>query len=944
MTQTSTIYRVEVRSTLENSGGHWARLAAQLGLPLEGCEARRLYFLGGALGADQVTQLASRLLSDPVTESFTLEPDAPSGPFIEVSYRPGVTDPQAESLLESVRLLGVPLEHAATGARYVLDGHPSAHDLERLAKEIFSNPVVQHASVNKALPAPFLAGLELGDPRTRIATIHVRGLDNAALETLNKDRRLALDPEEMRAVRDHFTRIDRDPTDAELEMIAQTWSEHCVHKSFKALVRYTDGDETRVVDGLFKTYIRAATEAINKPWVHSAFVDNAGIVAFNDTFDLAFKVETHNHPSALEPFGGANTGVGGVVRDVIGVGARPIANTDVLCFGPLDADFHELPQGALHPQRVMDGVVDGVADYGNKMGIPTVNGAILHHPGYTANPLVFCGCLGLLPRRERVDPVEPEPGDLIVVIGGRTGRDGIGGATFSSLEMDVTTSEIAGSSVQIGHPIHEKQALEAIIQARDAGLYRAITDCGAGGLSSAVGEMAATIGARVDLERVPLKYAGLAPWEIWLSEAQERMVLAVPPQNWDAIQNICDGQDIEAVSIGTFEASGAVHLEYDGVFVGELSNAFLHAGRPQRQLEATAPPKPSLDMITPTLEIVRSSSSPAEAIARLLAAPNTRSQEATIRRYDFEVQGGTAVKPLVGEDNHGPSDAAVVVPGARGTRGAALSVGVCPQYGEIDPYKMAWAAVDEAVRNAVAVGADPDQISILDNFCWGNPKLSDRMGSLVRATEGCYDAAMTYQTPFISGKDSLNNEYVGSDGQRHAIPGTLLISALGIVPDVRKTVTMDFKRDGNLIYVIGDTRLEENGVPQPVQNALEIMRKVHNAIKLGLVRSCHDCSEGGIALAVAEMCIAGRIGASLNLDDVPTTGTLEPETLLFSESLSRFVIEVELTHHVQFERALEGIPFSRIGHVEGRDLVILSRDAEIVRSHVDELEGAWRGF
>lgn len=944
MTQTNTIYRVEVRSAVENSGGRWARLAAQLGVPLEGCETRHLYFLGGDINPDQARELAARLLSDPVTESFSLEPDAPSGAFIEVSYRPGVTDPQAESLISAARLLGFKLKHAATGTRYVLDGRPKASDLERLAKEVFSNPVVQHASVNKALPAPFLAGLELGDPRTRVETIRVRGLDDAGLDALNRERRLALDPEEMRAVRDHFQSIDRDPTDAELEMIAQTWSEHCVHKSFKALVRYTDGGETRVVDGLFKTYIRAATEKIDKPWVHSAFVDNAGIVAFSDTHDLAFKVETHNHPSALEPFGGANTGVGGVVRDVIGVGARPIANTDVLCFGPLDADFHELPSGALHPQRVMDGVVDGVADYGNKMGIPTVGGAILHHPGYTANPLVFCGCLGLLPRRERMDPVSPEPGDLIVVIGGRTGRDGIGGATFSSLEMDVNTSEIAGSSVQIGHPIHEKQALEAIIQARDGGLYRAITDCGAGGLSSAVGEMASTIGAHIRLERVPLKYAGLAPWEIWLSEAQERMVLAVPPEHWDAVKAICDGQDIEAVSIGTFEATGTVHLEYDGVFVGELSNAFLHEGRPQRQLEATAPPKPAPDAITPTLEIVRSSSSPAEAIARLLTAPNTRSQESVIRRYDHEVQGGTAVKPLVGADNHGPSDAAVIVPNARGTRGAALSVGVCPQYGEIDPYAMAWAAVDEAVRNAVAVGADPDQISILDNFCWGNPKLPDRMGALLRCTEGCHDAALAYQTPFVSGKDSLNNEYVGSDGQRHAIPGTLLISALGIVPDVQKTVTMDFKRDGNLIYAIGDTRLEPNGVPQPVQNALEIMRRVHQAIHAGLVRACHDCSEGGIALAVAEMCIAGRIGASIDLDDVPTVGHLEPETILFSESLSRFVVEVELVHHVQFERVLDGVPFSRIGRVEAHDLVIMNGETELVRSHADDLEGAWRGF
>jgi phosphoribosylformylglycinamidine synthase len=936
-------YRIEVRSILADDGERFSKLAAQLGLALEGCEPLRLYFLGGPLGPTQLRDLTERLLVDPVTERFSLEPEAPEGPYIEVSYRPGVTDPQAESLLDAARLLRVPLIQAATGMRYVLTGQPESHDLERLAFEVFSNPVVQHASVNRPLTAPFLATLEQRDPRQRIETIAVRDLDDAGLDRLNRERRLALDLAELQAVRDHFAAVGRDPTDAELEMIAQTWSEHCVHKSFKALVQYRDGENVRVVDSIFKTYIRAATEAINKPWVRSAFVDNAGIVAFNDTHDLAFKVETHNHPSALEPFGGANTGVGGVVRDVIGVGARPIANTDVLCFGPLDADFHTLPSGALHPQRVMDGVVDGIADYGNKMGIPTVNGAILHHAGYTANPLVFCGCLGVLPRREQAEPGEPRPGDLIVVIGGRTGRDGIGGATFSSLEMDHTTSEIAGASVQIGHPIHEKQALEAIMQARDEGLYGAITDCGAGGLSSAVGEMAGQLGAAVHLERVPLKYAGLAPWEVWLSEAQERMVLAVPPQHWGQLQAICDGQDIEAVSIGAFEATGTVRLDYNGVFVGDLSCAFLHDGRPQRVLEATAPPAPPVNAITQTLKIVRDASSYSEALLRLLATPGTRSQENVIRRYDHEVQGGTAVKPLVGVDNHGPSDAAVIVPNGRGTRGVALSNGICPQYGEIDPYLMAFAAVDEAVRNAVAVGADPDQISLLDNFCWGNPKLPDRMGALVRCAEGCHDAALMYQAPFISGKDSLNNEYVGQDGERHAIPGTLLISALGIVPDVHKTVTMDFKREGNPIYIVGDTKFEANSMPGIVPDALERMRRVHTAIQAGLIRSCHDCSEGGVALAVAEMCLAGRVGASIDLEDLPGK-QLAHETALFSESLSRFVIEVELINAVKLEHILEGVPFARIGRVEGQELSITKGIRELVRVGVDRLEAAWRGF
>ncbi|MEO8393675.1 MAG: phosphoribosylformylglycinamidine synthase subunit PurL, partial [Chloroflexota bacterium] len=743
----------------------------------------------------------------------------------------------------------------------------------------------------------------------------------------------------------YFEAEKRDPSDAELETLAQTWSEHCVHKTFKALIDYTDADtgETQTIDGLLRTYIRAATEQIDKPWVHSAFVDNAGIVAFDDVWDLAFKVETHNHPSALEPFGGANTGVGGVVRDILGVSARPIANTDVLCFGLPDTPESALPEGTLHPQRIAEGVIHGVEDYGNKMGIPTVNGAVLYHPGYTANPLVFCGCLGLLPRGAHMTGVKD--GDLIVVIGGRTGRDGLRGATFSSMEMDTSTSTSAGSVVQIGHPIHEKQVQEVVLKLRDARLYHAITDCGAGGLSSAVGEMAAGVGARVQLETVPLKYPGLRPWEIWLSEAQERMVLAVKPSDWGQLQVICAGQDVEAVQIGIFEATGRLSLAYGEHFVADIAVAFLHDGIPQLHLKAV--------WHSPEVQALNDPSFDAsKMLLALLAHPNIRSKEAIVRRYDHEVQGGTAVKPLVGEGKHGHGDAAVLVPldtqRAASEKGVALSAGINPLYGELDPYAMAWAAIDEAFRNLVAVGADPDQVALLDNFCWGSPYLADRMGSLVRSAQGCYDAAVAYSAPFISGKDSLNNEYNDVDGTRHAIPGTLLISALGIVPNVAKTVTTDLKTPVNLLYIVGDTRAEFGGshlhllqgltggtVPQPVPDAPNRLRALHQAISAGLVRACHDCSEGGIALALAEMCIGGQCGAEIA---VPFENQL-----LFSESLCRFIVEVDPKNAAAFEQVLAGFPFERVGVVSEQDaLKITAKDTALVLKLVD-LEMAWRG-
>jgi len=983
-------FRVQIttRTGLRDARGeNLQRQAEALGIAgVERIAVSDLYFLEGALDSADAARLAERLLCDPVVEDATVAPLDDTGSeaeairhqAVEVVLHPGVTDSVAENLLEGARVAGIAgLARAATGQRYEISGRLGPRALARLST-LFANPVIQSYAVNSRIAPPFTL-LQPADDTVEL--IPLTGADAAGLEAISRERRLALDLVEMRAIQDYYRRERREPVDIELEMLAQTWSEHCVHKTFRALIDYeertTDGGQAtavRRIDSLLKTYIRAATERAGKPWVRSAFVDNAGIIAFDEHTDLAFKVETHNHPSALEPFGGANTGVGGVVRDVIGVSARPIANTDVLCFGPADLPFEELPAGVLHPRHIADGVTAGVEDYGNKMGIPTVNGAILYDPGYTANPLVFCGCLGILPHGSHRSAAQA--GDLVVVIGGRTGRDGLRGATFSSMEMTHETGQIAGSAVQIGHPIHEKQTLEAVLLARDEGLYTAITDCGAGGLSSAVGEMAAELGAEVDLARVPLKYSGLQPWEIWLSEAQERMVLAVPPVHWPRVQAICAGLDVEATALGTFTGDGQISLRCGERVVGRLDAHFLHHGIPRRHLQAVWTP-PAAREPDPAVLPARARGDLTSTLLALLATPDIRSKEDVVRRYDHEVQGASVGKPFTGAASAGPADAAVLdlrfasaqsgrrqpatsdLQPATVSRGVAVSAGINPAYGALDPYAMAWAAVDEALRNCVAAGADPDQVALLDNFCWGNPNLPDRLGGLVRCAEGCHDAAVAYGAPYISGKDSLNNEYTGADGRKHAIPGTLLISAIGIVPDTARAVTSDLKAAGNRVYVLGLTgdelgasayyRLHDlvgANVPQPPERGLELLRGLHRAIAAGLVQACHDCSEGGLAVAAAEMSLAGELGLALDLRRIPQTPAAGRDaTLAFSESLGRFLVEVRPQDAAEFEACLAGLPCAHAGDVrQDGGFMLLGLDGRpVVEAALPALAQAWRG-
>ena len=796
---------------------------------------------------------------------------------------------------------------------------------------------------------------EKGMPN-KVNEIEFLNADDAELMRISREGTLSLNLQEMQTIQTHFEGLGRNPTDVEIETIAQTWSEHCVHKTFKSIILYSEERKApERINGLFPTYIQSATEDIAKPWCVSVFSDNAGIIEFDDIYNLVFKVETHNHPSAIEPYGGAGTGIGGVIRDSLGtgLGAKPILNTDVFCFGMPDTPYAELPKGTLHPKRVFKGVVAGVRDYGNRMGIPTANGAILFDARYTANPLVFCGNVGLIPRNRCEKSVEP--GDLVVAIGGQTGRDGIHGATFSSAELD-DTSESLGSVVQIGNPIMEKKIVDALLQARDRNLYRSITDCGAGGFSSAVGEMGEHIGAEVHLERVSLKYEGLAPWEIWLSEAQERMVIAVPPENLDALVEICEAELVEATVLGTFTDTHRLHVFYEGAIVADLEMEFLHNGLPQPVKQAIwQPPKhsemPSRDKDTRDYT---------DDLCRLLATPNIASKESVIRQYDHGVQGGMVIHPLVGAENDGPSDACVVTPIIGSRKGVIVANGINPKYSDVDPYISAASAIDEALRNIIAVGGTLEKTALLDNFCWGNPDKPDRLGALVRAAKACYDIATTYGTPFISGKDSLYNEYRDTTtGEQRAIPATLLISAICVMPDIQGAVTMDVKAPGNYIYVVGNTYAELGGshyfgihgfignnapIVRPDEGK-QTMERLSGAISNGCVRSCHDCSEGGIGVAAAEMAFAGGYGMALNLRGMPKGDEITADdVLLFSESNSRFLVEIEPEHQQAFETHMSGVPIGCLGTVtDTPDFVVIGTAGHsIIETSIGTLKSAWQ--
>ncbi|MHC4077238.1 MAG: phosphoribosylformylglycinamidine synthase subunit PurL [Planctomycetota bacterium] len=944
---------ISVQPHLPDPHGETAR-AELAAAGLAGCgpvHARRGYLLGAGLSREQVAGFAADVLQDPIQERA--EVYAPGrdvvvqGRRISILPLPGVTDPVAHSVQKALSDCGLPAVAAGTYRVYETDVGTCGAALTAAAERSLANPAIQQVLLDQVPAGLPGAG---GAPDLGIQEVPLQEMSVDELTALSREACLALNDREMLTIQAHYRDLGRPPRRLELETLAQTWSEHCKHKTLTGRI-HCDGVE---IDNLLKTTIAHVTHELRRDFCVSVFKDNAGVIRFDDTDCVCIKVETHNHPSAIEPFGGAGTGVGGVIRDVLGTGrgARPIASTDVFCFAPPDLPDDKLPQGCIHPLRLLRGVVAGVRDYGNPMGIPTVNGAVHFDPDFVGNPLVYVGNVGILPR-DKVHK-QPRPGDVILTIGGRTGRDGIHGATFSSLELHTESETVSSGAVQIGDPITERKAMDCVLRIRDEDLLSAITDCGAGGFSSAVGEMAEGLGAEVELSKVPLKYQGLQPWEIWISEAQERMVLAIPPANLQRALAICAEEDCEATVIGAFNDSGQLVIKYDGVVRGDLDLRFLHEGLPEFTREATfkAP-----DLEDPELAPERDLRG---ALLAALADPNIASKEWIIRQYDHEVQAASARKPLCGTKRDGPADAAVLAPKLDSRRGIVLANGLNPRYGRIDPAAMAECALDEAMRNIVAAGGDPEYTAVLDNYCWGNTDRPEQLGALVRASFALRDLALAYHTPFVSGKDSLNNEF--RDGDRtSAVPGCILITAMSVIADVTRTLTSDLRATGNLLVLVGTTRRELGGsvywkqkgelgasVPRvDAEHGKAVLDAVHRAIEAHCVVAAHDLSEGGLAVAAAEMAMAGRLGVTIDLDRVPRKGVTRPEEILFSESQSRLLLEVPGDRLDDLMLNLEGLledgAFAVIGEVQAApEMVATSTGNELLRVGLDDLLRAFK--
>jgi len=950
--------------------------AAELGVPgITHARTAAGWLIEGDLTPADVARLAAEVLADPVTESGVTGPvgcpelaATPPGltTVVRVLPRAGVTDPAAETARAACGLVG--LEPAAVRSlrSFWLPPVPAA-DARRLAWGLLASDAIHDVVIGPLALATLASG------RTwsfRQESVPLDGLDDAALERLSRERCLALSVAELHAVRDHFRSLGRPPREIELETIAQTWSEHCCHKTLSSAVDHEGPTGPVSYDNLLKETVFAATHEIRRrlgtdDWCVSVFSDNSGVVRFDEDHDACIKVETHNHPSAIEPYGGAATGLGGVIRDVLGTGlsARPIASLDVFCVGPPDTPPAELPPGVIPPRRLLAGVVAGVRDYGNRMGIPTIAGAVAFDRGYLGNPLVFCGTVGIMPRNSAAAAVEP--GDLIVVAGGRTGRDGIHGATFSSVELSSTSETESGGAVQIGHAINEKMLVDFILEASRQGLFHALTDCGAGGLSSAVGEMAAALGATVQLDRVPLKYAGLSATEVWISEAQERMVLAVPPREWERLRAVAAAEGVEATAIGTFSGTGRLELRWGDRSAGELDCGFLHRGRPRLRLRSR-----HLPVATVPAAWRERPASLGGVMLELLAAPDVASKEWIIRQYDHEVQGASVIKPLTGS-GAGPADGTVIRGVLGRHRGLVLGVGLRHRLGRLDPWQMAAGAIVEAIGNVVAAGADPDRIALLDNFCWGDVRRADSLGALVEACRACHDLAVAFAAPFVSGKDSLNNVFSWTDAAggtlERSIPPTLLATALGQIPDVRRALAPAFRAAGDRLAIVGLTTADLAGsqlellghvtggrVPTvDLPACVATVRAVARAAAAGLISSCHDISDGGLGVAAAEMAIGGGRGCRLRLADVPADlgadfhrGAARADlAILGSESPGRFLCAVPPDAAAGFAAELGPLPWAWIGETTTAPTVeVVACDETVEAASVADLAAAWRGI
>ncbi len=953
-----------------------------LAIRLPAVAMRKLYAFDIAMSDSEWSRLAAEF-TDPVIEYAVTSHREDSFDFVlKIGFNPGVTDNEGRTARElSSIILGrhVTDDEAVYTSKIIGITAPdmTKDGIRSIALGILANTLIESIEIyDRAewkIACTYTIPKITAHDDVRIDEIETKLSDDALLR-LSKDRTLSLSLEEMQAIRTYFAdenikkarktqAVPEMATDAEVEMLAQTWSEHCKHKIFSAEIDYSDTESgtQETIKSLFKTYIVDSTNQIAKKrnFLVSVFHDNAGVIRFNDAYHVCYKAETHNSPSALDPYGGAMTGIVGVNRDVIGTGKGAIPHVNVWGYCFADPDFKgTVPVGLMHPKRIRDGVHQGVIDGGNQSGIPYGRGWELFDDRYLGKPLVFCGTVGLIPAEASGKDFiakKANPGDLIVMTGGRIGKDGIHGATFSSAELNESSPVQA---VQIGDPITQKMMTDFLLEARDKELYTSITDNGAGGLSSSIGEMCRDSGgAFLDLSKAPLKYHGLEPWEILISEAQERMSLAVSPEKIDEFLALAEKRGVEATVLGTFTDTGYFHAVYGDKPAVYLDMAFLHDGVPKMKLKAEWK-RPSDRAVVPSDTTI------AQDMLGLARSLNLCSKESIARHYDHEVKGLTVVKPLAGVHADVMNDAAVFGVDDTTFEGIVLTEAVNPFFSDIDTYHMTASVIDEALRKAVTVGADPHHCAGLDNFCWPDPVYDPsvtpdgtyKLAQLVRSCKALSEYTQAYGVPCVSGKDSMKND-ARLAGKKISIPPTLLFSLIGKIDDYRKSVTIDPKKTGDYVYMLGVTRNElggseytrvkqQSGGAVPIVDAAQAAQlydAYHEAVEAGLIRSAHSPHKGGIAFSLMMQALAGDCGITVDCSTIPAESGMNCAAVLFSESNSRIIATVDPAKSAAFEKLFAGQTCVRIGMVDSKKTIMISHGGTVVADlPLDSVRSAYK--
>jgi len=889
----------------------------------------------------QAITLAEKLFCEKINQRYTVnKPILKNTSYIaEIAYKPGVMNPESASIIKAAKDLGINIKAADSSIEYGFYEKINKETIEENIEKLrLFNPTVEY--LVKSPPKTLIIKGTVG----KTAVIPLTKMLDGELTELSKDK-LFLNLAEMKIIQNYFEKIRRDPTDIELETLAQTWSEHCAHKTFKARL---------IVDGKIKKPLieRLKEKALkyNKN-ILSAFVDNSGVMDFYEGLAICGKVETHNSPSAIEPYGGAATGSGGVFRDIAGTarGAKTIASTDIFCFANPDMNPSKLPVGCLPPKYLLKRVVKGVRDYGNRMGIPTNNGSVHFHDDFRAKPTIIVGAYGILPKKNS-QKGKVEIGDIIVAVGGKTGRDGIHGATFSSAEMTDRTINVNSSAVQIGNAIEEKRMFDALDEARSKNLIKAIQDCGAGGFSSAIGELGEKKGVVIYLEKAPLKYQGLSPWEIWVSESQERMVIAVGKGNLKEFINICKKFNTESTILGYFDGDKKLKVYFKKKLICNLDMKFLHHGLLQRTMKATLPAQNKLKKQFKEPVIPKNQKEWLNILKKILSSGNICSKEPILRLYDHTVQGTNILQPFAGKKLDGPNDAVVLKPILNKPFGMIMAHGLNPTLNNIDPYWGGIWAATEAISNYVSVGGNYKNAALINNYIWPFPD-EESLWSLDKAVDAVVDFMSILKIPIISGKDSLSSTYKNKDGMVIKIPPVLCMSVFGKIPNVSKTCSSDLKMAESTLLLVGamdykkmggSTYFDISGIlgDQISKVNLKILPKtlssIFKGIQGGKVLSCHDISEGGIITTIFEMCVGGNMGAKITLNN-----NIRPDYFLLNETAGCFIVEIK--NKKIANELFKNVPYLILGQTLKENLItVKNKNKTLFSAKLNVLKRFWQ--